>query len=132
MNHSPLSSFSLGQAISGFLIYKSAEGLSLRSIDSYQRLLEKWLEYHGDTTLNSIASQDILQYLNWLRWEYQPMRLNGKTQPLSPKILRNVWITLSSFFHWAEQEFNLPNPMRKVTAPKHQKYGKTIYQNRRN
>jgi integrase/recombinase XerD len=120
MNHSPLSSFSLNQAITGFLIYKSAEGLTPRSIDSYQRILEKWCDYHGDSTLNSITSQDILQYLNWLRQDYQPKRLSGTTQPLSPKTVRNIWITLSSFFHWAEQEFNLPNPMCKVPAPKYQ------------
>jgi integrase/recombinase XerD len=121
MNHSPLSSFSLNQAITGFLIYKSAEGLTPRSIDSYQRILDKWRDYHGDSILNSITSQDILQYLNWLRRDYQPKRLSGTTQPLSPKTVRNIWITLSSFFHWAEREFALPNPMQHVPAPKYQK-----------
>ena len=38
--------------------------------------------------------------------------------PLSPKTVRNVWISFHSFFHWVGEEFDYPNPMLKVSPPK--------------
>jgi len=34
-------------AITGFVNYKTAQGLSQRSVDSYKRILEQWAEYSG-------------------------------------------------------------------------------------
>ncbi len=72
----------------------------------------------GDCKVAAITSQDLSGYLSWLRTEYTPERLNGKTHPLSPKSIRNVWIALSSFFNWASQEFKMANPMKDVPPPK--------------
>ena len=36
---------------------------------------------------------------------------------MSPKTIRNVWVTLSSFFRWASIEFDLSSPMSGVPAP---------------
>ncbi len=41
MNRSPSGSLTLGNAIQGFIHYKMAEGLSDRSVDSYERILKK-------------------------------------------------------------------------------------------
>jgi integrase/recombinase XerD len=38
---------------------------------------------------------------------------------LSPKTIRNIWISLSAFFSWASEEFGFPNPMKGVPAPKY-------------
>jgi len=107
MNHTPSGSLLLSKAIPGFINYKTAEGLSPRTIDSYERLLTKWLEHLGDQKIGSISAQDIISYISWLRIEYTPHRYNGKTHPLSPKSLRNVWVTLSSFYSWAAQELGV-------------------------
>ncbi len=120
MNRSP-SNLTLAKAIDGFNKYKTAEGLSPRTIDSYDRVLKKWLEYQGDTPLKSLATDDIRTYLAWLRTEYKPCRFNGQTHPLSPKTLRNIWVTLMAFYSWASQEFKLPNPMQDIPAPRYQK-----------
>jgi integrase/recombinase XerD len=72
----------------------------------------------GEVELSEITKQEITAYLVWLRGEYIPQRLNGKKHPLSPKTLRNVWITLSSFFSWAKQELKLSNPMVDVPSPR--------------
>ena len=118
MNHSPSGSFPLSKAISGFLNYKTAEGLSARTLDSLQRNLAKWLEYLGDRELGQVTAQDAIRYLNWLRTEYVPHRYGGKTHPLSPKTLRNVWASLSSFFSWANLELGIPQIMKGVPAPR--------------
>ncbi len=99
----------------------SNEGLADRSVQSYERLLNHWAEYMREIMVGKIAAQDISTYLTWLRTEYTPQRFNGKTTPLSPKTIRNVWVTLSSFFTWASREFALPNPVKEVPAPKFQK-----------
>ncbi len=111
-------SLALSKAIDGFLNYKSAEGLSDRTIDSYKRQLEKWLEYQGDSIVAKIKSGELTQYLHWLQAEYVPHSFGEKKERLSPKTVRNFWVTLSAFFTWATREFKIANPMKDVPAPK--------------
>ncbi len=120
MNRSS-SGLNLVKCIDGFNKYKTAEGLSYRSVDSYNRALQKWVEYQGDVPISQISADDIRSYLAWLRTEYTPVRLNGKTHPLSPKTLRNIHITFQAFFGWVCQEFKLPNPMQDIPAPRYKK-----------
>jgi integrase/recombinase XerD len=118
MNRNPSGSLRVSKAITGFLSYKMAEGLAQRSVYSYERILTKWTEHIGDVQVSRITSQEISSYLSWLRTEYIPERLSGKTHPLSPKSLRNIWIAFSSFFRWASTEFNVNNPMKDVPPPR--------------
>ena len=118
MNHTPSGSLILSKAIPFFLNYKTAEGLSARTIDSYERTLSKWLAYQGDDEISAITKQEITAYLSWLHTDYVPKRFNGKNHPLSPKTLRNIWVTLSSFYSWAKLEFEIPNPMESILAPR--------------
>jgi hypothetical protein len=59
MNHPPSGSLFLSKAIPGFINYKTAEGLTLRTIDSHERLLNKWLEHIGDQQIGKINTQDV-------------------------------------------------------------------------
>ena len=104
MNRNSSGSLTLNKATTGFLNFKTAEGLAHRTLYSYERILVKWVEYMEERKVTSVTSQDLTAYLTWLRTEYTPERMNGKTHPLSPKSIRNVWITLSSFINWASQE----------------------------
>jgi hypothetical protein len=46
-----------------------------------------------------ISAQHLRQYLSYLLTEYTPRRLIGRNEEkLSPKTVRNVWVTLSAFF----------------------------------
>jgi len=105
----------------GFLNYKTAEGLTDRSVDSYQRILHQWVENVGDKKIDQLTEHDLNAYLAFMRTEYVPRRFGGDTRSLSPKTLRNIWITLCSFFAWAGAEFHLENPMKSVPAPRFQK-----------
>jgi integrase/recombinase XerD len=111
---------SLNKAIVGFVIHKLAEGLTDRSVSSYERLLTKWVIHTGDNDINQVAYQDIRSYLAWLRTDYQPRRFNGQTHLLSPKTIRNIWVTLASCFKWTTMEFSIPNPMDGIPAPRFQ------------
>ena len=65
MNRKPSGSLTLSKAIEGFLNYKTAEGLSPRTIDSHERLLKKWVEHVGDKEIGSITSQEIRVTPSW-------------------------------------------------------------------
>jgi len=56
MNHSPSGSLLLSKAIPGFINYITAEGLALRTIDSHERLLNKWLEHNEDQEIGKITA----------------------------------------------------------------------------
>ena len=119
VNANPLS---ISKSIDGFLKFKTAEGLSQRTISSYEFILQHWLEQIGDRKVADVQPADLTGYLAWLRTEYKPVRFNGSTEPLSAKSIRNVWVAFRSFFGWLHVEFKFLNPAIEVTAPKFQKH----------
>ena len=108
----------LSKSIDGFLKFKVAEGLSQNTVFSYSHILHHWLDYIGDRDVSKISTSDLAEYLAWLRTNYKPIRLNGSTEPLSQKSIRNVWVTFRSFFGWLHKEFKYPNPALEIKAPK--------------
>lgn len=87
----------LSKATDGFLKFKLAEGLSNRTIPSYEYYLNQWIAHVGNIDAAKVTASDISHHLAWLRTEYKPRRWNGKTEPLSPKTIRNAYIALSVF-----------------------------------
>jgi integrase/recombinase XerD len=63
MNHRSSGSLVLSKAITGFINYKTAEGLTFRSVDSYERVLERWAEHIGEIDIGRITHQSISDYL---------------------------------------------------------------------
>lgn len=118
---SPSNSLPLLTAITGFVNYKTAQGLSQRYVDSYKRILEQWAGYAGNKKVSQFTDRDINAYLVYMRTEYVPRRFGGSTRVLSPKSLRNIWITMCPFFTWANTEFRMENPMKSVPIPRFQK-----------
>jgi len=108
----------VSQAGEGFLQYKTAEGLSPRTISRYRDFLRIWLKHAGDVPLNQITTDSLRTFLIWLRTEYQPYRITGAERALSNKTVRNIYMFLSSFYTWAGRELNLPSPLKGVPAPK--------------
>ena len=109
----------ISKAIPGFINYNSAEGLSPNTIYSYQRDLNQWLTYQEDVDISEVTPRDLRDYLNYLRTEYVPRRITGNNErKLSNKTVRNVWVSLASFFRWASIEFEISNPIDGVPAPK--------------
>ncbi len=117
MNHRP-PILKLSKALTGFLQYKAAEGLSHRTLEMYGIHLQQWLARAGDVEVSQVRAQDLRDYLAWMRTEYKPHRFSGSEHPLSPKSIRNIWVSLSALFRWASTELNFPNPMKGVPAPR--------------
>jgi integrase/recombinase XerD len=118
MNRRPTGSLSLAKAITGFLQYKAAEGLSPNTLQSYQRDLKLWLEYAGDIPLQKITTALIQEYFVWLRTDYKPRRITRNREALASKTIHNFYISLCAFFTWAQRELELPNPIKAIPAPK--------------
>jgi len=132
MNRNPLGTYPRGAGllfslcIDGFVKYKTAEGLSQRTVDSYEWVLRKWMEKIGDQPVGKITSADVLDYMTYLRTEYVPHTFakpnpahEAPTRKLSPKTLRNHWITFKAFFGWAVAEFKIKNPMEGIPGPRY-------------
>jgi integrase/recombinase XerD len=115
------SGLSLSKTLVGFLQYKVAEGLSPNTLINYERHLRVLTDYLKDPTVDKISVQDLRGFFVWLRTDYEPVRLSGGKEPLSPKTCRNIWATLRSFFSWVGEEFEISNPMDSVKAPKFQR-----------
>jgi integrase/recombinase XerD len=107
----------LEKAIQGFIQSKQAEGCRDNTIVTYTQQLGVWREYAGDREVDAVTAQDVRAFLAWLRADYVPQRVTGRRDPLSPKTIHNYWITLSSFYTWAQAEFGLPSPMKGVRRP---------------
>jgi hypothetical protein len=69
MNRRTLNSLPLQKAITGFVNYEKAEGLSDRSVDSYLRILEHWAAFAGNKNVTQFTDQDINSYLVYMRTE---------------------------------------------------------------
>ncbi len=118
MNRRP-SGLAVSKALSGFLQFKSAEGVSQRTMIAYEHDLKLWIEYQGDVDVGQIRSQHIVSFLSYLRTDYVPRRSAGdNSQKLTPKTIYNIYVSLASFFTWASREFRLENPVKGVPRPR--------------
>jgi integrase/recombinase XerD len=126
MNRNP-SGLLFSLCIDGFVKYKTAESLSQRTVDSYEWILHQWLDRMGDKPVGTISSADVLDYMAFLRTDYIPhtfAKPKFQDEPtthnrLSPKTLRNHWVTFKSFFAWAVVEFKIKNPMEGIPGPRY-------------
>ncbi len=118
MKRRPQGSLVLSKAVTGFLQYKAAEGLSPNTLQSYERDLKLWQIYAGDILVEDISTKLIQAYLVWLRTDYKPRRITGNQQALASKTIHNFYISLCAFFTWASREFDLPKPIKSIPAPK--------------
>jgi integrase/recombinase XerD len=125
MNHSP-SGLLFSQYVDGFVKYKNAEGLSRRTVEFYELDLNRWMEKIGYKPIGKVTQINVRDYLAYLRTDYEPHTFakpnaseDKSTPRLSPKTLRNHWITVTAFFRWAEVEFKIPNPMTDIPGPRY-------------
>jgi len=56
MNFRPPVSMTLSEAVIGFVNHKFAKGVTERSVSSYERLLNKWIENEGNKKINDVQT----------------------------------------------------------------------------
>ena len=105
----------LSKAVEGFLLTKSASGRSPNTIRNYKKELSRFIETTGDKEISAVTNQEIEKYLQYLRNDYRITSLAStpiKPRKITSKTLRNAWGTLSVFWKWVSNEFNIDNPFR--------------------
>ena len=107
------------KAIDGFIMSKQIENLSDTTLAMYRYHLEHFDSFTNHTELSKIKTEDIKKFLAYLQFEYQPIRWDKKDHsPLSSYTLKNVWITLKSFYSWAKTDLQIPDIMLTIPPPK--------------
>jgi hypothetical protein len=86
MNLRSSGSLVLSKSIQGFISFKSAKGLSDRMVDSYDRLLQKWLEQVGDREIRKITAAEIIGYLSGCAQRKFPIDLAERTSRCRPRL----------------------------------------------
>lgn len=108
----------LSKAIEGFILSKSAEGLSNRTLTTYRQQLDHLVLYLEDKDLGDVTTHDLRKFFDYLRNEYKPTRWGGEEKPISPRTIHNYWICLRSFYTWAVTEFEMKDALKPISPPK--------------
>ena len=99
----------LTQAIDGFLLFKAAQGLRPKTLKLYRAHLAQLLDFHGDGPLDTLKTQNVADFLTFLRTQYRPKRWNGDLAPLSSQSIYNAWTALKSFTNWTHNNLGVPD-----------------------
>ena len=108
----------LSHAVEGFILAKRVEGLSPRTLASYERQLTLVQTFLDNPAISDISTNQLRQFLDYLRNDYTPNRLTGNSEPLSSRTIRNYWIVLRSFYTWATTELDVEDVMDALSPPK--------------
>jgi integrase/recombinase XerD len=108
----------LSKAVEGFLLQKSVEGLSSRTLETYQHRLTYLVDFLGDPEVTSITTDDLRRFFHHLRHEYAPTRWGGDQSPITGRTLRNYWVACRSFYTWAKTELGVEDALAPIPAPK--------------
>ena len=95
--------------IDGFVKYKTAEGLSQRTVDSYEWVLRKWMEKIGDQPVGKITSADVLDYMTYLRTEYVPPPSTRKILRMMRQNYRSLIPSLTEATFWLSRLSSTPS-----------------------
>ena len=74
----------LSKAIPGFIQFKGAEGLSLRTLVRNEHDLYLYLEIQGDWDIWEVITQELREYLNHMHTKYTPCRITGNHDRMHP------------------------------------------------
>lgn len=97
----------LSKAIEGFILAKSADGLSPNTLSIYHWALAKLVTFVNDPELADLTTEDLRRWFVWLRDEYKPQGLK-KSEHLSIASIQDAWRALKSFYTWAVRDLGIP------------------------
>ncbi|HZW03542.1 MAG TPA: tyrosine-type recombinase/integrase [Anaerolineaceae bacterium] len=92
----------LKRTITAFVLHLSADGYSQTTQDLYGWALKLLCSYLDNPEISAIKPTDLDRFWSWLRNDYKPKRMNGKTDPLAGRSLENVWTAERTFFAWCQ------------------------------
>ena len=110
----------ISQACELFDLYMASGNYSDTTRVMYRWALRLLISYLKDPQLQAIKPEHLDRFWAYLRHEYVPTRMNGKTHPLSGRSLENIWTAQRSFFSWCIKSGKLKKrPDLLVDQPKY-------------
>ncbi len=97
----------LSKAVQGFILSKSADGLSPNTADIYRWALDKLITFCGDKDVKRVTTDDLRRWQAWLRSDYKPKDKRPRER-LALGSLQNCHTALKSFYAWASAELHIP------------------------
>jgi len=94
----------LKNAIDGFILARTAEGVSPYTVKIYQWGLCRFMNYFDNHDINQITQNDIRSYFHHLQ----------TTTHLPPESLKMALRTIHAFYSWAEIEINVNRPDKVI------------------
>jgi site-specific recombinase XerD len=91
----------LSDAVRGYVLSKSADGVSASTVKVYHYGLGKLLAFAGDVDVGELNTQTVRQFFIWLREQSTP---GGSV--LSASSLQQIHRTVKTFVAWTERELN--------------------------
>jgi integrase/recombinase XerD len=105
-------------AIQGYIISITADGYSPNTIIIYKRRLKQLCDYLKNPEVEVVTTQDLQEWLGFMRKEYKPTRPNGDTKPLAPGTLNVCYRAIRSFYNWTDISMSFKRPDKQIKAPK--------------
>lgn len=97
----------LSAALKKFITAKTAGGRSPRTIEKYRDMINRLIEFGGDSEIETIAPEDLEEFL--------ADRREGR----SPETLATYYCVLRTFFTWCFHRYTLPhNPIDTIDKPR--------------
>jgi integrase/recombinase XerD len=100
----------LSKAIEGWLLAKSASGLSPDTAQSYRSCGGNLARFLDDKEIEDVTTKDLRRWMIYLKEEYEPQGIRAG-QPgyrLSWGSLYAYWRAMKSLFHWAHDDLGIP------------------------
>jgi integrase/recombinase XerD len=95
----------LSQAVTGFLLARSADGYSPATLQQYRWVLARLIG-QGDKPVKAVTTDDL-------------RRLLASVQSLAPMSVYHVWKGIRAFYKWAAPELGIPRPDLALTRPRY-------------
>lgn len=110
----------LSKAIEGYLLFARNE-YAESTVNHYHVTLQMVLRHLGDREVESITTQDLQKYFQFLRTEYKPHHFGVDDQQklMSPAGVETYWKALRSFFKWSDETFATGRPDKAIPQPKY-------------
>jgi len=110
----------LSTAVEKFIRTTNGTVFSPKSIPTIKSQFKRVLDFFGKRHVGSLTYDDWCDYLNFLRFEYVPKRVNKDTSAISETTIHNHMKMIHSFYKWANEVLGTKRVDRKLPRVKYQ------------
>ncbi|PKN99556.1 MAG: hypothetical protein CVU42_07535 [Chloroflexi bacterium HGW-Chloroflexi-4] len=109
------------KALEGYLLFAPTK-YAAATLSHYSDTLRMVEKHFGSRELNSITSEDMQKYFNYLKNEYKPnriTRLGVEPTLMTAAGVEGYWKAIRSFYNWAETAVKCKRPDKNIARPKY-------------